>query len=64
MPTEYAAATVTIYFELDHIACAFCPLLETYSRDMCRRTGEYITDRRLTGRWCPLKFDEEVHEGT
>lgn len=59
---KYAEATVSIFFDPDHIACAFCPLLETYARNQCRRTGEYIIDTRYTvGRYCPLniKTDEK-----
>lgn len=56
--TEYTHATVDIYFENDHVACAYCPLLETYARAMCRKTGEYIVDTRFTGRWCPLHIEE------
>lgn len=59
---EYTEATVSIFFEPDHVACAFCPLLETYARAQCRRTGEYIIDTRYTvGRFCPLQIKEE-HE--
>lgn len=58
--TEYTKATVEIFFEPEHVACRYCPLLETYSRDQCRRTGEYIVDPRFTvGRFCPLKIGEE-----
>lgn len=58
--TEYVKAEVEIYFEPDHVACAYCPLLETYSRNQCRKSGEYIVDTRYTtGRWCPLKIKEE-----
>lgn len=58
--TEYAHATVDIYFEKEHVACAYCPLLETYSRPQCKRTGEYIIDTRYTvGNWCPLEIEEE-----
>ena len=58
----YTEATVSIFFEPDHVACAFCPLLETYARAQCRRTGEYIIDTRYTlGRFCPLQIKEE-HE--
>lgn len=57
--TEYVTAIVDIGFEPDHVACQYCPLLETYSRNQCRRTGEYILDTRYTvGRWCPLEFKE------
>lgn len=63
--TDYVKASVDIYFEEGHVACAYCPLLETYSRNMCRKSGEFIVDTRYTvGRWCPLKFDEEVISGT
>lgn len=56
---EYQKATVDIYFEPNHVACAYCPLLETYSRNQCRRTGEYIIDTRYTvGRYCPLNWEE------
>lgn len=55
--TDYVEATVSIFFEPDHIACAYCPLLETYARNQCRRTGEYIIDTRYTvGRECLLKI--------
>ncbi len=57
--TEYVKATVDLFFEPEHVACAFCHLLETYARNQCRRTGEYIIDTRYTvGRYCPLKFEE------
>ena len=56
---EYTEATVSIFFEPDHVACAYCPLLETYARAQCRRTGEYIIDTRYTvGRFCPLQIKE------
>lgn len=61
--SEYIAATVSIFFEPDHVACAYCPLLETYSRNQCRRTGEYIIDTRFTvGRFCPLVMEEKHGE--
>ena len=61
--TNYTEATVSIFFEPDHVACQFCPLLETYARNQCRRTGEYIIDTRFTvGRYCPLKIREDEHE--
>ena len=57
---EYTEATVSIFFEPDHVACAYCPLLETYARAQCRRTGEYIIDTRYTvGRYCPLQIKED-----
>ena len=52
---EYESFWVDIHFEADHVACQYCPILETYSRNQCRRTGEYIIDPRYTvGRGCPL----------
>lgn len=57
---EYVRADVSLFFEPGHIACQYCPLLETYSRNQCRRTGEYIIDTRFTtGRYCPLNFTDK-----
>lgn len=57
---DYVEAKVSIFFDPDHVACQFCPILETYSRNQCRRTGEYIIDPRFTvGRYCPLIFKDE-----
>jgi len=56
---KYQEATISIFFEPNHVACQYCPLLETYSRNQCRRTGEYIIDPRFTiGYECPLDFKE------
>ena len=58
--SEYVSAAVNIFFEPEHVACSYCPMLETYSRNQCRRTGEYIIDPRYTvGRYCPLNFNEK-----
>lgn len=51
---SYLKATVDIYFSEGIARCSSCPLLETYARKQCRRTGEYIADDRFTGMWCPL----------
>lgn len=61
---EYTKATVDIFFEKDHVACQYCPLLETYSRNQCRRTGEYLLDIKHTvGYYCPLVIEkEEPHD--
>lgn len=57
---KYAHAAVSIYFEPEHVACAYCPLLETYSRNQCRMTGEYIIDTKYTVGWkCPLDITLE-----
>lgn len=55
---EYARCTVDIYFPNKEVKCMYCPLLETYSRNQCRRTGEYIADTRGIGIWCPLEMEE------
>lgn len=60
--TEYTRAAVEISFEKGREVCQFCPLLETYSRNQCRRTGEYIVDTRGRGRWCPLIFEEVTND--
>lgn len=57
---EYTEATVSIFFEPGHVACAYCPLLSETPRYQCRRTGEYLTDiKNNIGRWCILDFHEE-----
>ena len=56
---RYETATVTIHFPEGRACCQFCPLLVTYARNQCRRTGEYIADTRGRGYDCPLKFEEE-----
>jgi len=61
---EYIKATVNINFEQDHVACLYCPLLETQPRNMCRRSGEYIVDIRTIGYYCPLNFEEGANYGS
>lgn len=56
---EYTTTTATIHFVKGEECCKFCPCLETYSRNQCRLTGEYIVDTRGRGGWCPLLFEEE-----
>ena len=56
---RYEKATVIINFPEGHICCDLCPLMETYSRKQCRRTGEYLLDTRTIGFECPLEFKEE-----
>lgn len=60
--SRYIKATVDIYFPEGHMACNLCPLLETYSRNQCRRTGEYLLDTRITGWNCPLQVTDEEEE--
>lgn len=63
MSIYYVKASADIYFEKDHVACQYCPFLETYARNQCRRTGEYLIDTRATvGYDCPLKFEEGREE--
>lgn len=52
--TTYTRTVVDIYFPEDKVCCQLCPLLQTYSRNQCMRTGELIPDTRITGMWCPL----------
>lgn len=53
--TKYIATQVTIFFPDGHFCCDMCPLMETYARKQCRRTGEYLLDTRATvGNECPL----------
>lgn len=59
---KYTKATVDIFFANDRVCCAYCPLLQTYSRNQCMRTGELIPDTRGIGMWCPLKFEERSIE--
>lgn len=56
--THYIKSTVDIFFPEDHVCCDLCPLMETYARKQCRRTGEYLFDSRTIGMYCPLKFKE------
>lgn len=59
--TSYIHANVTINFPDGHVCCDLCPLLETYARKQCRRTGEYLLDTRGIGYECPLQFEEETN---
>ena len=58
----YTEAQATIYFPEDKVCCEFCPLMETYARKQCRKTGEYLADTRTIGYMCPLKFIENKME--
>lgn len=51
---SYIKRWVDINFTGDTVCCALCPLMETYARKQCRRTGEMLIDDRITGYWCPL----------
>ena len=53
--TEYTRASVDITFPKDRVCCQFCPLLQTYSRNQCMKTGELIPDTKGIGGWCPLE---------
>lgn len=59
--TTYTKRMVEIAFTGETVCCARCPLLETYARKQCRKTGEYILDDRTFGGWCPL-LDPETGE--
>lgn len=59
---HYTETKVRIYFPEGKVCCDLCPLMETYARKQCRRTGEYLLDSRITGAWCPLEFEEDKDE--
>lgn len=61
--TEYTHCKVDIYFPNSAVMCQYCPLLETYARKQCRRTGEYIVNDKTFGYYCPLK-KMEVNDDT
>ena len=56
---DVVETVVTLRFDPRRVDCAHCPLLETYSRKLCRMTGEYIVNDSAIGIFCPLKFDIE-----
>ena len=60
----YTEAQATMYFPEGKVCCDLCPLLETYARKQCRKTGEYLADTRTIGYMGPLKFieNQEVNE--
>lgn len=51
----YTVGTVEIGFPEDNVRCALCPCLQTYSRNQCNLTGEYIVDTRAIGYHCPMR---------
>lgn len=51
---SYAERWVNIFFTDGEVCCKYCPMLETYARKQCRRTGEYIINDNIQGYWCPL----------
>ena len=60
----YTEAKVGIFFPEGRVCCDLCPLMETYARKQCRRTGEYLAhDTRVTtGYMCPLIFETKEDE--
>lgn len=52
--THYIVGTVEIPFPEGDVRCALCPLLQTYSRNQCMKTGELIADTRGIGYRCPM----------
>lgn len=51
----YTVGTVEIGFPEDDVRCALCPCLQTYSRNQCNLTGEYIVDTHGIGYRCPMR---------
>ena len=58
----YTEAQAKIFFPEGQVSCRYCPILETYSRNQCRLTGEYLADTRTIGYRCPLKFIEKQED--
>jgi hypothetical protein len=57
----YTKGTVEIGFPEDRVCCDYCPMLETYARKQCRKTGEYLMETRAAvGYYCPIVFLGEV----
>ena len=62
--TSYALTRADIYFPNGEIQCRYCPLFETYAREQCRLTGEYITNSKTFGYFCKLrKVEIDEHTG-
>lgn len=60
----FTMATAQLFFPEDHVCCDLCPLMETYARKQCRRTGEYLLNTRdVVGYNCPLTFETVQLEG-
>ncbi len=63
MPLKYSRATVDLFFPEGMICCEYCPLMETYARRQCRRTGEYLVSpgkhEYTRGEFCPLKEEDD-----
>lgn len=60
---HYTKRIIDIYFPEDKVCCDLCPLMETYSRKSCRRTGELLVDTRTYGWSCPLMTEEGIRIG-
>ena len=59
--TTYTTRWVEIPFTGDTVCCARCPLLETYARKQCRRSGEYILDEgQDEPEWRPELYREKA----
>lgn len=53
---------VSVFFEKDHVCCAYCPFYETYSRKQCRLTGEYLLSEFGRGYYCRLELQEGTYD--
>lgn len=51
---------VSLFFPAGEITCDLCPLLETYSRRQCRRTGELLPNWMVRGDYCPLELPDDM----
>lgn len=60
---KYVKAYIDINFEENHVDCDHCPLLITYSRKTCGRTGELVVNPSKTvGYYCPLVWGDSGSE--
>lgn len=59
---SYITTTVDIFFPNGDMCCALCPLMQTYSRNQCMRTGELIADKNGIGMFCPLTVKDDANE--
>lgn len=58
--TEYSTAVLAVPFPKGEEFCFHCPLHNDY-RGMCMASGELITDVRKRGKYCKLRFEEDMN---
>ncbi len=65
---RYAEFIAAIFFEEEHVACSYCPMMTETPRYQCRVSGEYLVDpKHGRGNWCLLiphnEEEEDQHNG-